>query len=286
VLALSPLHTHFAAGQLTLMSLALGLLGWWGAERGRSWGGGIAMGLGLVLKPQIGLVVLVFSAYRRQWRTALLATVVAAAALGVGAIRLQMQGMPWLSDLRANLHDNAHGGSGDPTRENPLRFQLLNLHYPLHNFSENRRAVSAAAFLVPAAASAAGLILALRAGRRHDLLLLGLWFTASLLVAYHRAYDAVVLVVSLAWLVSYGWRVSRAGTVVAAAALLAFLTPGPAMLNALAERGLGWESLIRSAAWQHVILPHQVWALLVVLIAHLWLLARADHEHPASVRLR
>lgn len=273
-LALAPLHTNVALGQLTLLSLGLGLLGWWASERGWKRLGGATLGLAAALKPQIGTVVLAFAAYRRQWQAAAVAVAVAAAALGVGAGRLQGQGIAWLSDLRANVYDNTHGGSGDPTAGNPLRYQLLNLQYPLHNFTDNRALVSVVTLLVTGGAGLAGMALGLRGRRDKDLLLLGLWLTGSVLVVYHRGYDALVLAIPLAWLVAHGPGGSRAATVVAVAGILAFLLPGASLLQVMVDQGRVGREVAESVLWRHWILPHQVWALVALLLAQLWLLAK------------
>lgn len=273
-LALAPVHANLAYGQLTLVSLTLGLLGWWASERGWGWWGGVSIGLAAALKPQIGMVVLAFAAYRGQWRAVVMAMAVAGAALGVGAARLDSQGIAWLSELKLNLYDNAHGGSGDPTVANPLRYQLLNLQYPLHNFTGNRPLVNAVTLALTGGAGLGGAVLALRGKREKDVLLLGLWLTASLLVVYHRSYDAVVLAVPLAWLLGSVATGSRVAAVVAGLGILVFLTPGAALVQVMADRWPGAKQVAESGLWRNWILPHQVWALVVLVLAELWLLGK------------
>jgi len=284
VLAFAPLHLTIATGQLTLVSFTLGLLGCWASERRRNASGGIALGLGAARKPQIGFVLLAYALYRGQWRAFAVAVILAAAAFGIGAARLRAGPVPWHAELRTNLFDNAHAGSGDPTRDNPVRFQLINLQYPLHNFAHSRAWVNTSTFLVTGGASLAGLLLALRARRQRDLLLLGLWLTASLLLLYHRSYDALVLTAPLAWILARAPGGSGPATALALLALAAFLTPGAALLHSLAQSGRITADFTQTSLWQNWLLPHQVWALVVLLLVQLWLLAiaRPAPRSPAS----
>ncbi|MCC7146727.1 MAG: DUF2029 domain-containing protein [Phycisphaeraceae bacterium] len=230
--------------------------------------GGV-MGLALVLKPQIAVVFWLWGLCRGRWRMCVLALGVAMILMAVGIGRMGVRDVPWLESLRQNVVDNSHGGSGDPTVANVARFQLLNLHYPLHTLVDSRAAVNG---LVLAAAGLPCVAAAWRArGRRSaavDLLLLGVISGAALLAAYHRLYDAVLLLPGLAILARL-WRADRVRCWAALILLATFLTPGAALLTVAAERLRLPASITEGVFWQLVVLPHQTWAVLLLML--IWL---------------
>jgi hypothetical protein len=305
-LAFAPLLSGIAKGQLALVSLVLALDAWSmarqreGASGRGGWLAGVLLGLGMALKPQIAGVVWLALVWRGRWRAALTGAAVAAGVGAVGAGWLWFNDVAWLEGLRANLADNAVGGSGDPTSANPLRFQLINLHYLLAVLLGDDRAVIDWGVRITAGLLAgAALVLSWLAARRRrgaqgleaqgrgaqgleardrdvqdaDLLLLGVLAAVSLLAVYHRAYDAVLLYPAAAWSVREAWigcRCARGRLGVLSVWVLAvFLLPGAALPHLLAERGLVPAALADSWFWQAVVLPHQVWALLAAAV--LWL---------------
>lgn len=253
------------------------------------WTAGLLLGLGLALKPQIAGVIWLLLAWRGRWRCALTGAMVAACLGAIGTAWLWFNDVAWLAALRANLADNAVGGSGDPTAANPLRFQLINLHHLLAVLIGDDRAaidwgvrIAAAMFVLPA------LALARRRGDRDardgDLLLLGVLGAVSLLAVYHRPYDAVLLLPAAAWSVREGWLACRCArgrlALLSLPALAVFLLPGAALPHRLAESGLVPAAIARTWFWQAVVMPHQVWALL--LLALLWLAALVFQSSSAA----
>ncbi len=105
-----------------------------------------------------------------------------------------------------------------------------------------------------------------RPQRRADLSSLGFVAAMTMLVVYHRAYDACALIFALAWAISTLADTSEPRQVrgLAAAAcvcLAAFLTPGGSMLVVLHQWGWLPDQLAASAAWQTFVVPFASWAL-------------------------
>jgi hypothetical protein len=110
------------------------------------------------------------------------------------------------------------------------------------------------------------------------------------MVVYHRFYDAVLLLVPLAWAIDAAARNRRDR--IAWCVLLLML---PFCLNSatalvwLAGKGYLPEWLTQSPLWERVLLPHQGWALLAMAVC--LLLAQRRNVHgdgspsPASPRL-
>lgn len=286
VLALAPLQTTFRTGQMAIMVTVLVLAGLVLMRRDRDGFGGLALGLAAALKPQVGLVFLAYAIIRRRWWSAGTALAALTLCQALGMAVLTTQGHDWWSGLRANLHFFAHGGPGDPTRASPNAWQLINLHHPLHLLVDSRTTVQ---LIVLIAVGCLGLLAwrwatpARTAGR--ELLFLALIAVLTLLVAYHRIYDAVLLVIPLAWLVRSGWRL-RPVCSTAVILLLPFIVSGPAALQQASANGWIPSAVETSTLWATVILPHQVWALAALALLFAGALAATREDAQAGVARR
>ena len=82
-----------------------------------------------------------------------------------------------------------------------------------------------------------------------------------LLASYHRVYDSVLLLPGVAWLIDRHWRRSERGYLLLTFLLLPFLVPGPAILQTLLP-----DTLRHRWAVYAVVVPHQTWCLLAILV--------------------
>src|SRR5262249_35571682 len=100
-------------------------------------------------------------------------------------------------------------GNANPGRENPVRHQMLNLHDALHSLIDDRATVQILVFGIVGVLCLAYLAIdqrrkaSEREGERPgegraELLSLSMTAVVTLLVAYHRFYDAVVLLLPAA----------------------------------------------------------------------------------------
>ncbi|MCC7407672.1 MAG: DUF2029 domain-containing protein [Phycisphaeraceae bacterium] len=260
-----PLHTGFGTGQLTLLSLMLGLAAADCDRRGRTLCASLLLGAGIALKPQVAGVLWLWLALEGRWRACLWSFLVPLLSGSLGAAVLYLNDVPWLADLRRNLADNALGGGGDPTPVNPLRFQLLNLQWPLHEFIHSRWLVNA---LVLAIALLVTVAATIAARRRRDhltsMLLLATLASLSMLIVYRRMYDAVMLLPAVAVQLDAWGRWPRWVRGLSATAVFAYLTPGSVMWLAIADRAQMTASVVDTWWWRGVILPYQVWLTLLL----------------------
>lgn len=260
-LAFAPVHTTFHHGQTPLYVMSVGMLGFVLASSGAS---GALLSLASAIKPQIGLPMLALQGVRRRWRS-MLVGVAAIALLSLGAILpMMVRGVPWWSSWRGNLAALRHGGAGDPSLGNPDRHQMLHLHYPITALTDNARFAEIAAFLIVAALAAIFFLPPKKQMQRTSLLhALSMVMALTLMVVYHRFYDAVLLLAPLAWAIDGVARDRRRSTHWCALALLLpfFLNSATALVwFDRQDRVPGW--LVESWWWEHLLLPHQGWALL------------------------
>lgn len=97
---------------------------------------------------------------------------------------------------------------------------------------------------------------------------------------YHRTYDAFLLAVPIAALVARAAELGPARRWAAGLALSAFLWPGAPVLRAAADAGALPAWLAGTEFWRVVLIPQQVWALLLLeaVLASLLLRPRARPE--------
>ncbi|HEX7010136.1 MAG TPA: glycosyltransferase family 87 protein [Phycisphaeraceae bacterium] len=271
VLLAGPVHTTFRVGQLSLAATAGAVLGLALHQRGRSVSAGLAWGLATALKPQIAGAFLLFGLCKRSWRACLIAGLTLVGVSLAAIVPMELAGISWREDLARNIAAFAAGGQGDPGPLNPFRFQLINLHVPLRAMIDEPGLVSAAVLAMVLLILLAACVLAWRSrSRDQDLIALSLLALASLMGAYHRYYDAVLLLLPLVWalrrLEQRSLRNQPAAWVTLAAVTI-LAVPGAVMLDLAGRRGLIPPQISQSSWWQMLILPHQSWALLIAALA-------------------
>jgi hypothetical protein len=282
-LAMGPAMTSIGTGQTAVPALFCIAAGYAGLRR-RAPGilRGVLMGAGACLKPQLGGLFPWYEAGRGRWRTfvgaALLGTI---AAVAIG--RMMGAGTAWTSQLTTNLSTFVTLDDANPTQSNPISYQLIDLAYPLHTLTDNRAAVKVAVYSVVGGLCLAFFIVDWRRGRRKgdqpgELVSLSMVSVVTLLVAYHRYYDAVFLIFPLA-LALRGLLAKEAGPprwmyVAAMLLVLSFLAPGAALLVMAKDRGMIPAGLADSALWRGVLVPHAQWALLALGVLLVFIRAR------------
>lgn len=273
-LVYAPGITATAFGQMPVPATALIALAVVARRAGRPMLAGALLALACALKPQHAGLFVVYEALRGRWRVVLSAAVVGGVIAGVGAGVLWARGFNWVDDLRANVGAFTVSGVGAPTRDNWLRFQMINLHYPLHEFITSVALVKALVFGVCGALMFGAWRLRPKdADGPDELLALAVVAAASLMVVYHRSYDAVVLLFPLAWCVGRAgavawWRVAIVGL-----PALVFVVNGAAALYHKALPGQALEPMTHWRVWSLVILPHQAWAVAMVGVGSVVVLA-------------
>lgn len=282
MLLLAPIHTGFALGQPVMVAFPLGLLSVFWVRRNQ-WGmAGLAAGLSMAFKIQIGGVFLLYLLVTKRWRASLATLVVLLALVGIYEARLATAGTSTLGHDWSRWLSNVQGGYGfggmrwDP--QDPERVQGINLQNLLYSFTDH---VTAVRYLTFGFVGILCLVYAFFVLRvkvpSHELLCLAVPCALALLPVYRRPYDAYMLVIPLAWALRRGavirlWSIELWLLVFLAGFLL---LPGGAFLNLLMQQNSLPAWLIQNPLWNTVVLPYQNWS--VLLLTLMLLSALASH---------
>lgn len=287
-LLLSPIHSSLKTGQTTILAGATALAGL-RLLHGRAVLAGVLLGFSAAVKPQMTAILVVLLAATGHWRACWSACLTGLAMLSISIGRMEIVDAAWLSQLRENLHLFTHGGHGDPTIANENWHLRMDLVMALHAFTDRRVLVQAIAWTVFFSLCGGAILLdrARRAGIRatagpanehtaDSLLLPSILVVATLLPAYHRFYDAILLVLPWLWIVqrARSGRLDRL-TLFVAAMLCLFFLPHLTVAVEMIVNPLLPESLVESRLWLGTVMSVQVWALLAAAVAMLLALRRA-----------
>ena len=291
---LAPATTSIKVGQTGLVVVACMALAAVGMERCRGVWAGVLMGIGSAIKPQLGLPFIVYHLGRLRWRAGGIAAAILIAVAAIGVARLQMAGEAgpvWYASWQRNVHYFQLREDGNPRLENSTyRHHMLNLHYPLHGFTENRELVNALVLMLVSAASLAYLVIDVRDKARRggvwsagsvegggELLSLSMTAVAGLLVVYHRFYDGVALLFPMA-LGAAGLMAGARRHWVTIAVCALYLVPGPVALVQLKAAGRVPSWIGETWAWDRLIVAHQAWALFGLMWWLVWLRWKCAEE--------
>jgi uncharacterized membrane protein YeaQ/YmgE (transglycosylase-associated protein family) len=245
----------------------------------------VLLGVACAVKPQVAVLFLAYEFGRKRWATGLVGAAVAAGLLAAGAWQLSRSGIDWYPQWRANLAAFAGSDNANPTAANPLRYHLINLHYLFHAAGPGLSvgAVKLMVYGVVGAFAAAYFAADFRKPEdRGEVLSLSFVAVLAMLVVYHRMYDAVVLLLPLAWVARELAGGRRGPVLAAAAALAAFLAPGASILQSLTASGRLPAGVSGSWWFQGVAMPHAAVALLVLGVVLLAARRRAPRDFSAG----
>ena len=276
-LALAPLHTGLAAGSIVIGAAALCGIAVSREQRRSDTFAGILFGIAVCLKPQIGLPFLAYYLLRRRWRLFGIAAGFVLTTAFLAMARLAISGTPWLQNYRT---DNkvllVTGILADFTERNPLRFSLINLQVLIYAISHHA-AANALAVALSAILFGIWLLLLLRSGsQKYDVLLpMSTLAVLSLFPVYHRLYDAFLLIFPLCWSLREFSGPRRKFARGAFLPMLPFLVPGGSALQQFQSSGRIPQAIANSWYWTSIVMPHQIWFLLLLSLLLLWSMASA-----------
>lgn len=300
-LGCASLHTAVAFGQMSIVPLALMLpaLRPWSSQPGdESWpwlsvrtaGFGLMLAIAGALKPQLVVLLAALLLATPRWRLALWSLGWAVGIALVAVAWVQNTSPDWFAHWGEELSFFTETGQASATLNNALSYQMINLEPWLHRLWPGGMGTTdilgvavlggsiavlfAVGVILEISKPRGGVAVARNSFRNRwdtdDFLLLALSFGAALtlLVDYHRTYDAVLLVLPALWV----WRrLTRSPrdvwAWVMAGCIATFMLPGPSMLATLVRQGQLPVTLTDSWVWQVWLLPHHNVAMLVLAVA-------------------
>jgi len=266
-LALAPLHTGIAVGNVSILGIALCTIAFWASTRQKDILAGTLIALSACLKPQLGALFLLYYLLRRRWRIVWVAVAVGSAVFVVGVLRLGIAGTPWWKDFWENAGLTEHHRLMDFADPSSLRFTMINLQVVLYGLLPNSFFANAGALLVGLSLWGRWAYIALRAAAgRSELLMASTFLTIGLLPSYHRNYDAVLLIFPLCWALSAEAANYGRSRTLALLSIAPFLLPGPMLLQSLVDKGVVAQSVASGWSWNKILMPHQTWLLLILSI--------------------
>ena len=273
-LALAPFHTGIASGNESIIVVALCTLGLLAASGGRDVVAGVLLGAAFSLKPHIAAFLLLYYLVRQRWRLLIAAAALTVMLVLVVILRMQIAGVPWAHDYFHNIAVlSASNKIDDFTSANPIRFLLINLQVLFYSYTSSATSANVLAFTTGALLIAIWIYLTVRAGAKGtEVLALSAIAVIGLLPVYHRLYDAAILAIPLCWCMSELTGKMKGVARVALILMVPFLFPGAAVLQQLASSGRIPASWMSSWWWEGVVMPHQIWFLLFLVLVLLYAL--------------
>ncbi len=280
VMLLWAMQTHFRFGQTAIVSVGLTLaaLALWedvpSPKRWRWWLAAVAAGCAVALKPQLAVPLLGYGVLRRWWAGVSVAIAFAGLLMVVGVGWMAGHGHDAMAGLMRNVSRVAEAGFLSPMRDSAFRYQLVNFHLPLHGLTDNAALV---AWLVRATVGALALVVAacvwFRPRTTDALAALSAIAALSLMLTYHRGYDAVVLLPAVAWCVR-AWlpdsATPRRDAWITLLLLLPMATPGGTLMHIAEQRGAVSAALSSTWMWNAVAVPYQAWTVAALAVWFTW----------------
>lgn len=282
VFALGPIHTTLSLGQPAVVSVAAIVAGLLLDRSSHPRAAGLAFGLATILKVQIGLPFLAWLVWRRRWTATVTAAALVALTTLVAVGRMALGSGDWLGSWLTNLADlSGPGGINDPSALNPDRYSLINLQYLVSSIIPDDRLVTILTFVAVGLVALALVAVDRRRPGAPETLIVALVAVLTLLVSYHRFYDAALLVLPIAWAwttlaTSMRWfgiavLVLSADFIVGTQVVAYTVTAGRTLPGGLEA----------SPLWTAGVLAQHVWALVAMAVILLWAAVRSPRHAEA-----
>jgi hypothetical protein len=232
-LVLANSEVLFATGNPAGIAVSLCVVAVWCFFKDRfAWAGILCLAASLSIKPQdAGLVWLYFLLAGGIYRKRALQTLLVTAVLGLAATVWVTPIAPhWMQELHSNLlADSAPSGFGDPGLASPTGrtvSMVIDLQSAVAVFRDDPRIYNSVSYLVCAALLLAGAVRTLRSrfSQRETWLALAVIAPLTMLVTYHRPFDAKLLLLAVpacAMLWAEGGRIGRLALLVTTAGIVA-----------------------------------------------------------------
>lgn len=273
--ALAPIHTGLATGNPAILAASLTVVAHWANVRNREKLTGTLLAVAICLKPTVAGGLLLYYLARRKWKIAAVTIAVAVMITGLGAAPLLLAGIPWISSYLENTRRIFSAGSVDDfTRAARLRFDMINVQILLGGLFRNAGLVNLLSRILGFSGLLCWMLGCYRRRTTSGMLEISTIFVLSLVLVYHRFYDAALLIWPLAW--SLLIVRSRAAATLTIVAIVPFFLHGQVLLAD--EVGKFPPGITNSWWWNNIALPHEAWALIFLTALLLFCMVRGTVE--------
>ena len=252
VLAYAPVHTGLAMGNPSVVACSLVAVAVFLASSKKPICGGLLLGVVHCLKPQLSICGLILFAMWHYWSAFLISLIppVIAGAVSVLPASSLAEYWQWCDMLLANIaYSFAPGNVNDPSIHNHASELLLNAQTITQLLTENP--LTSSAIIWGLVAALIGVYFLLRAAHGasqwRDL---GFFSALTLVVTYHRYYDAQMLLLLIPFLVR-NWRAERVTVISISACLLLVAFPSQRALAAMLHSAADPWSLLGAIFFRH-----------------------------------
>jgi hypothetical protein len=267
LLAFSPFHTGIALGQVSIVVICFMILSFLFYLKSWITLSAFLLAISVGLKPQLALFLVIFYILKKKYRILAIFCVMYASIIVFSEIypliidgnQIGSSWTMWLGRVFA--------GYGVTGGERFLytdidKFSTINIHVLISQFFYNSFLVKIISFITYFLMILVFIYIFLKNKECDDFVVFSVLSMLMLLPVYHRFYDASILIVPLMWSILKVKKIKNdINLSLLAFLLLVFSVPGGTILILLTPH---LPQIIKnSAIWNFIILPHQVWILLI-----------------------
>jgi hypothetical protein len=272
-LALAPIHTGIAVGNLSAPAFVLSGFAVLLAYRRYDILAGITLAMGLCIKPSMAAALFLYFIFTARWRLIFSSAAGCVGVLIATWIKFHSINPVWLEHYRRNVAF-LFGPLGSASYQ-PLYADSINLQNPLFAIFQSTLFAESIAWgiaLMLCAFWIRSQHIAWKAGGKWSWASVGSLWLIGLLPIYQRSYNAGILVLALVWAFR---NLDRRAARVAICLASVFLIPGYTILYELAN-SKGAHSFEQTEIFKALVLCHATWALVGIICTLLVYVGKSD----------
>jgi hypothetical protein len=247
---------------------------------------GFLLALAVGLKPQLALFLVVFYLLRKKYRIltffgAMYALIIISSEIYPVIIDGNQLGSSWTMWLKRVFAGYGVTGGERFLYDDIDKFSTLNIQVLVSQFFHNSFAVKTISFTIYISMILFFIYFYFNNKKCDEFIIFSLLSILILLPVYHRFYDASLLIVPLLWSILKVKKIKNEKKLsFLALLLLLFSVPGGTILILLTPRLP--QIISNSAIWNFIVLPHQVWILLISYILMIFIM---KHDRIQQVKV-
>jgi hypothetical protein len=283
VLLFHPIRAAFIQANPGFFSISCIIFSLWASIKDRKILSALLIALGCAIKPHIGLPFLLLYAIHKQWRIIiisilLLLIIFSLSIFFIGHNNILAYLTLWINNINSSI---SKGGINDPSFNNPLNFQLINLQYPLWAIFHNNLITNSIAFAIAGLELFIFVLLLIKYEVKScDIIQISTLSAIILLPIYHRIFDASILIPNIALAVGFYYSKYKIYSIITIIILTPFIIINSAnyLIDSI-RYGIISYQFSQSLLWKAFLLPHQSWLIFLLSVNSLCLMNRFYKEN-------